>query len=130
MNKILVVFLLSYSVGFAKTNCKDLPKEFLQTFNVYKKYIIKKDSKKLYDMQLPYFRYLNKFKDFKYYINARVPVKDMKIVNIEEKDEKNIKINVGLKLKNKKDMTYLTHYWYKIKDKYYILTKDEFIFMY
>ncbi len=131
--KIFFSVILSISFSLAepiKLSKDDLPKKFLKTFENYKTYTYNKNAKKLYEMQVPFFRYLNDFKSFEYYINANVPVESMEIANISKKNTQNIEIIVQLKLKNRKNMVYLSQYWYKVKDNYYILTKNEFIFKY
>ncbi len=131
--RILLILTLTCFISLAnplKISKEDLPKSFLKTFEDYKTYIYNKNARKLYEMQIPFFRYLNDFKSFEYYVNASVPIESIGIANISKKNIQNIEIIVQLKLKNRKNMVYLSQYWYKIKDKYYILTKNEFIFKY
>lgn len=106
----------------------ELPKEFLDSFNTYKKARLAKDAKSIYELQLPYFRYLNSFPSFKHYINALVEAKNIKITKILRKNAENIDIIIGLKLKNTKNMIYYKQNWYKLRDRYYLLTKDFMIF--
>lgn len=127
-NKLIIILLFS-SLIFAN-NMSKLPKDFLKTFEAYKTFLKNKDAKNLYNLELPYFRYLNNFDSYKAYINSHVSIEDIKITNVVRKNEKNIEIIVGIKAKNEKNMFFLSLQWYNINNNYFMLTKDDIIFRY
>lgn len=130
MKILFAIFTFIIFLNATNANLSELPEDFLQTFNKYKKFTIEKNSSELYKMELPYFRYLNSIDTYKQYINAQADIESMKISNIFEKNAKKLTIVVGLKLKNTKNMIYFKQFWFKLKNRYYILTKDEMFFNY
>lgn len=125
MKSIFLFFVFTFFC-FAQ----EIPKDFLDRFETYKQARIAKNAKVLYNLQVPYFKYLNRYKDYKYYVNAMASAKNIKITNFIKKNANFFRIIVGLKVKNKKNMIYLEQSWYRIKDNYYLLPNDDIIFRY
>lgn len=121
------VFLVVFFVSFAFSNEK-LPENFIKTFELYKKASYERNAKILYDLQLPYFRYLNKFSKFKTFMNSRVEIEDIKITKILAKNDEKIEIIIGLRLKNAKNMLYLQQNWYLVNKNYYTILDEEMFF--
>lgn len=121
----ILIFLLLLNFSFAKDF--DLPEDFLNAFNTYKTSHINKDAKTYYNKVLmPYFRYLNSYEDFEHYLKAYETTEDIIITNVLSKNEENIKIVIGIKLKKIKDMLYSEQNWFKVNGKFYLLL-DEFL---
>lgn len=119
----LAIFLISFSFANEK-----LPENFIKTFDLYKKASYERDAKVLWNLQLPYFRYLNKFSEFETFMNARVVIEDIKITKILEKNDEKIKIIIGLRLKNAKNMLYLQQNWYLVSNNYYTILDESMFF--
>lgn len=124
--KQIATFLLFCSFVFS--NEISLPNDFLKKFEIFRISMIKKDAKTLYDLQLPYFKYLNTYETYKSYIDNHFDIENIKIQDVISKNEKKIEIFLELKLKNKKNMIYYTQTWYKMPKGYFMLTKEMFMF--
>lgn len=132
MKSKIFFLILSLIISCSFSYAEDLsaPKDFLKRFDEFRLAMIKKDSQKLYEMQIPYFKYLNSFNEYKVYINSFIDLEDVEISKILAKNEKNLEIVVNLKPKNKKNMIYYKQSWFKIKNTYFVLTREELIFKY
>lgn len=124
--KNFIIFLILNSFLFS--NEINLPDDFLKKFKIFKTSMIKKDAKKLYDLQLPYFKYLYPYNTYKAYIDRHFAIEDIKIQQVISKNDEKIQIFLEIKQKNKKNMIYYDQTWYKMPKGYFMLTKDMFMF--
>lgn len=125
--KVSKLFFILFFIKFAiASDIKELPKEFLKTFDNYVSYATKEDIKKLYDMELSYMRFLHSYDEFKE-LTQRYE-KPLKITIAEVKslkdDEILITIDKVIKKANSKETesVYLQQKWFKVDGKYYILS--------
>lgn len=132
--KKFIIFFLVVIVSFANPKVKNadlkFPKNFLKSFDIYKNARMEKDAKKLYEIQVPFFKYLNSFSHYKDYVGWLVKTESIKIDKIVEKNDDFVEILLKLKLKNKENMLYYNQSWYRIGNRYYMLTKEDLLFKY
>ncbi len=127
--KKIFIFLIFISFSFAY-NVKDLPDNFMKSFDKFKESRFSKNATLYYSIQLPYFRYLNSFERFKSYVNNLSHVKEVKIVKVKEVNKDFISILVRLKLKNSKDVIYYDQDWFKVDKNFFLFLKEKMLFRY
>lgn len=112
----------------AKENNNTVPYALQKQFLAYKNALKAKDYKKLYDLQLPYFRYIHSYKEYKQYKSNFFDIDKYDISNIRLLDEKTIALTIGFTTKKNKNIQYFNQIWYNVGDKFFTKEQDIVLF--
>lgn len=126
--KYIFISILFFHISlFADFKITDLPKDFISTFEKYKKVELSRDIKKMYSYQVPYMKYLHSYKEFEDFIKINREFEDIKINSANFINDEAISLNVNKKFKGKNSgVVNIDEIWYNINGKYFIYFEFNF----